>query len=547
MYDIMIVDDEEIIRKGVIQYIDWNKYGYNIVAEAVNGKQAFEIAKDIKPQVILTDIYMPIMDGIEFAQKVKGILPETIFIFLSGYNEFMYAQKAIEIGVFRYLIKPLKVEELLSVLKEVSEELENAELERTKIKKFSKLIHESLPLLKERFFLSLIKGNCKENEIWSRLDYLNISIKAEKFFCIIISLDDYFNLIEERKQEDINIIKFAIQHITKEILSSIEGTFFMFEDKSNEIGILFCYNGTQLSNYLSTLFPLVQHIQEYIRRFFKTSISIGIGRSCENINDVHKSYEEAEEALEYRTAFGKNSILYIEDIKPTSKVSLSSDVFKKVNELVKSVKSVDLESAMKVTDNLFDIMTKNHLLKRDDIHLFLIEIISKLIRIVMEFDGDAERVYGDRFIQLSILNFDIIEDIKGKLKGIIKSTIEFINLRQKTANKNFIQKAKNFIDVNYCKEELSLSMVAESVHISPAYLSQIFKHVMGESFIEYLTKVRINYGKKLLKETNLKTYEVAFQVGYNDAQYFSSCFKKIVGTSPTNYRNIIAADLLDEE
>lgn len=547
MYDIMIVDDEEIIRKGIIQYIDWNRYGYNIVAEAVNGKQAFEIAKDLKPQVILTDIYMPVMDGIEFAQKIKEILPETIFIFLSGYNEFMYAQKAIEIGIFRYLIKPLKVEELLSVLKEVSMELENAELEKAEIKKFSKLIHESLPLLKERFFLSLIKGNCKESEVWSRLDYLNISIKAERFFCIIISLDDYLNLIEERKQEDVNIIKFAIQHIAKEILTSIEGTFFTFEDKPNEIGILFCYNETQLSSYLSTLFPLVQHIQEYMRKFFKTSISVGIGRSCKKISYVHKSYEEAEEALEYRTAFGKNSILYIEDIKPTSKVSLSSDVLKKVNELVKSVKSADLESAIKGADSLFDIMTKDYLLKRDDIHLFLIEAISKLIRIVMEFDGDAESVYGDRLIQLSILKFDIVEDMKEKLKSIIRGTINFISLKQKTANKNFIQKAKSFIDDNYCKEELSLSMVAESVHVSPAYLSQIFKHVMGESFIEYLTKVRINYGKKLLKETNLKTYEVAFQIGYSDAQYFSSCFKKIVGTSPTNYRNILSADLLDEE
>lgn len=547
MYNIMIVDDEEIIRKGIIEHVDWNKQGYDVIAEAGNGKQAFEIAKKIKPDIIITDIYMPLMDGIEFAQRLKEILPETIFIFLSGYNEFMYAQRAIEIGVFRYLIKPVKIEDLLSVLKEASKELENAELEKAEIKKLSELINESLPLLKERFFLNLVKGNCKENEIWGRLDYLNIQIKTEQFFCMIISLDDYFNLIEERKQEDINIIKFAIQHIAEEILLSVDVNFFMFEDKSKEIGVLLCYNGLQLSSYLSTLFPLLQHIQDYVRRFFKTSVTMGIGRSYKNIKDVHKSYEEAEEALEYRTAFGKNSILYIGDINPTTKPSISSDILKKVNELVKAVKSVNLELAINVANDIFNIMTQDYLLKREDIHLFLIEIVSRFIKIVMEFEGDTQAVYGDRLIQLNILNFDTIEDIKKMLQDIIKNTIEFINLKRKITNKNFIQKAKDFIDANYCKENLNLSMLAESVHVSSGYLSQIFKQVVGESVIEYLTKIRINHAKKLLKETTLKTYEIAFQIGYCDAQYFSNCFKKIVGTSPTNYRNILAKDFLDED
>lgn len=539
---IMIVDDEEIIRNGIVTYIDWDRYGYSIVGEAENGKKALEVARQVKPEIILTDIYMPIMDGIEFAREIKKILPDVVIIYLSGYDEFTYAQKAIEIGIFRYITKPLQEPQLLEVLEDARKDLEHRELEKVQVKKLKDLIRDSLPLLKERFFLNLIRGKYKENEIKSKLDYLNIEIPYEQFFCMIISLDDYFLLAETQSEDDLNLIKFAVQNISEEILSDVQGCFFMFEEKQNEIGVLFNYSGG-FSSFLSALYPGLQKIQDSMRMYFKTTVTIGIGRSCDSLTKVAESYGEAVEALEFRTMYGKNSILFIGDMKPAAKYRMKADSFEKWNELITAVKSGDLEKAVDMTEKVFQFLKADRSIKKEQIHLLVIQSLIKLGQIILEYDGDITEVYGEKFSPLDLLNYDILEDMQCKLTEIVKKTVEFVNLKRKIVSRNFILKAKEFITESYALEEMNLSMIADKVCVSPGYLSQLFKQVEGESCIEYLTKVRINHAKKLLKETTLKTYEIAEKVGYSDPQYFSTCFKRIVGVSPTAYRDLIVKDI----
>jgi two-component system response regulator YesN len=543
----MVVDDETIIREGLVNSIDWNKYGYNVVAQAENGKKALEIAQEVKPHIILTDIYMPILDGIEFAKGIKQVLPETVIIFLSGYNEFTYAQRAIELGVFRYLTKPIDEEELLLVLEEACKDLEHKELEQAQINKLKLLIQDSLPLLKERFFLSLVKGKFQETEIINKLKYLNIDIHADRFFCLIISLDDYFSLIEKQNEDDINLLKFAVQNMSEEILSELENSFFVFEEKPNEIGILFCYKNDTCPSYLSIIHPVLQKIQDSVRRYLDTTVSIGIGRSYDTMTKICMSYKEAEDALEYRTTFGKNSIIYIGDIEPPSKRTIPISAFEKLNGLMKAVKSGDTQLSFATLHEIFEILKSENTLTKDYMHLFMIEVINKFITIILEFNGDIREVYDHKFTPLTLLNIDTLEDIQSKLQELVNIAIEFIHSKRKTVNRNFIEKAKEFINNNYMIEGLNLSMIADSVHISPGYLSQLFKQIVGESCIEYLSKVRINQAKKLLKETNLKTYEIAYKVGYSDPQYFSTCFKKYVGVPPTDYRDMLTNDIFNDE
>ncbi|MCX8131216.1 MAG: response regulator transcription factor [Clostridia bacterium] len=543
MHSIMIVDDEKIIREGLIRFIDWEKYGFNIVADAENGKKAIEIAQKVKPEIILSDIYMPIMDGIEFAKEVRQCLPETVIIFLSGYNEFNYAQRAIELGVFRYLVKPIQESELLAVLGEACEELEHRELEKTQVQKLKMLIKDSLPLLKERFFLNLVRGKLKENEINNKLEYLNINLDADRFSCLIISLDDYISLAEKQNEDEINLIKFAVQNISGEVFSETEGLFFMFEEKPSELGVLACHNSRNQKKYMSNIYPSLQKIKDCVWRYFKTTISIGLGRSYKSLSEVSKSYREAESALEFRTAFGKNNVLFIGDINPADRYSPLSCSFEKLNELVKTIKGGDLELSCKHVDEVLDTLKSDQNFKKDHMQIFAIELLVKLEQIVLEFDGDVVDIYGEKFSPLMLMNYDTLEGVRLKLKELIESTLDFINSKRKAVNRNFIEKAKDFIDRNYALEDLNLGIIADNVYVSPGYLSQLFKQVVGESYIEYLTKVRINHAKRLLKETNLKAYEIAEKVGYTDSQYFSTCFKKVVGVSPTDYRDIISKDI----
>lgn len=547
MYDIMIVDDEQIIREGLINAIAWNKYGYNITAQAENGKKALEIAKKVKPHMILTDIYMPVMDGIDFAKKIKEELPETVVIFLSGYDEFTYAQKAIEIGIFRYLTKPISEKELLMVLKEAEKDLEHHELEQAQINKLKQLIQESLPLLKERFLLNLVKGELHEKEITDKLEYLGITISADHFLCMVLSLDDYFSFIEKKSEDDTNLIKFAVQNITEEILSELHETFFTFVEKQNEIGILFGFASEKYSNYVSVLHPLLQKIQDSVKRYLGTTISVGIGRSCSSLTKLCISYKEAQNALEYKAAFGKNSIIYIGDIEPSEKYVFSLSATEKSNELTNAVRNGNVQDSLQIMDEILEAFKSENSLNKDHMHLFVIEIISKLVSLVLEFNGNVKEVYGEKITSLTLFHFDTIEDIRLGMQDLLTDTVHFISAKRKAFNKNFIEKAKEFIHQNYTMEGLNLNTIADSVHVSPGYLSQLFKQVVGESCIEYLCKVRMNQAKKLLKETNLKAYEIAYKVGFNDSHYFSTCFKKYVGVPPTHYRDMITKDIFEEE
>lgn len=539
---LMIVDDEEIIRNGIMNAVNWDEHGYAIVAHAGDGKKALEIAKSVKPDIILTDISMPIMDGLEFADEVKQCMPDTVIIFLSGYNEFNYARRAIELGVYRYLTKPVQEAELLEVLNEASKDLEHRELEKAQVSKLKALIRDSLPLLKERFLLNLVRGNLKETEINSKLSFLNINMQSSDLFCMVISLDDYFIFAEKSNEDDQNLYKFAVQNIAEEVLAKAQGHFAVFEEKRNEIGVLFWFDEPPAS-YLSAIYPVLQEIQDYIRSYLRTTVSIGVGRMYKSLSEIPKSYAEARESLAFRTVYGKNSILYIGDINPTGSYKTPVHIYEKQDELLKAVKSGSLENSAQIMDLIFESFRSESYIRSEHIHLFVLQMIIELEKVIFEFDGDAGEIFGRKFAPLALLNFDTFDDIQQRLAEIIGKTVDFINSKRRQVNRNFIEKAKEFINGSFAREDLNLGAIAEKVCVSPGYLSQLFKQVEGISCVEYITKVRINNAKKLLKETTLKTYEIAEKSGYVDPQYFSTCFKKIVGVSPTDYRDIIARDI----
>ena len=544
MYKIMIVDDESIIRKGLRDYINWQEYGFEVIAEAENGIVALQLARELKPDVILTDIYMPLMDGIEFSKKVKELLPEIIVIFISGYNDFSYAQRAIELGIYRYLTKPVKTQDLIAVLDEASKELEHIQIQKNELKKINSLIRESMPILKERFLLNLVQGELQEKEIQSRSQYLGLDFRGNSFFSLVISLDDYYIYMEQKSEEDINIIKFGIHQLVDECFKDFLERFYIFIDKKDEIAVIGC-SDIDFRSHAASLFNSLQRLQETVKRYFKTTISIGIGETYAGIEMLSKSYTEAQEALEYRTAHGKNSIIYIRDILPSERFVPSERIYDKSAELIQMIKGGEKEGCIIFVENLFNELAKYEVIKKEDMHLFIIDMLSKLIKTVTEFGGNVQEVYGESFTRMTIFNFFTLEEFKLKFEELVKATIDYVGIKRKAVNRNFIEKAKNFINANFAVRELNLNMVAESVHISPAYLSQLFKQVTGESCIEYITKARINESRRLLKDTTLKTYEIAEMVGYSDSQYFSTSFKKIVGTSPTNYRNMITTDIFD--
>jgi two-component system response regulator YesN len=544
MYKILIVDDEEIIRNGIACSIDWANYGYEVVGEAENGKVALEKALKTAPDVILTDIYMPVMSGIEFSREVKKHLPNVIIIFLTGYNEFTYAQQAIEVGVFRYITKPIVDEELIQTLIEASDVLEHKEIEKINLDKLKKMLKESLPLFKERFLLNLISGALTTQEIEKKSQYLNLNLDAKYYLCVVIAIDDFSKLSQNNSEADMNLIKFSIQNMAEEVLSEENHTIYTFEEKRSEIGILCCIENFSRNDSLTILHQQMQKLQNYARQYLKVSISAGVGRVCTRLEDIEKSYDEAELALEYRMAFGRNSIILIDDIAGSSEVMFSHETIQKINDLVIYTKGGNKEASINTLNEIFDYLRGASIMKRDFIHLLVIEIVNKIIRIDLEYGANLSEIHGDSFSPFNIMKYDTLDDIQRELATLVSNSVSFIESKHHVVTRNSVEKAKDFIFENYMNPALSLKLIAESVHVSSGYFSQLFRQVSGETCTEFVAKVRIDQAKKLLKETMLKTYEIAEKVGFNDSQYFSTCFKKNIGVSPTEYRDLIKEDFL---
>ncbi|HBG15208.1 MAG TPA: hypothetical protein DDW93_00380, partial [Firmicutes bacterium] len=200
MYSVMLIDDEPIILEKLRYIIDWEQENCLIIATAGNGTEALKKCHDLKPQIIFSDIYMPLMDGIELAEEIKTILPESLVILISGYNEFAYAQKAIEAGVFRYLLKPIRASELSSILSEAQEKLAEQERNAEEKKRLEKLIKKNLPGLREKFFMKLIEGELNLEDLQEQLNFLEIEANGELWGTIVFHFDNYLHLAKTKKE-----------------------------------------------------------------------------------------------------------------------------------------------------------------------------------------------------------------------------------------------------------------------------------------------------------------------------------------------------------
>jgi two-component system response regulator YesN len=499
----MIVDDEYIIREELVKCINWERNGYKVVGEAKNGKEALKKAIEIKPHIIITDIYMPIMKGIELSKEVKKILPDIIIVFLSGYNEFEDARKALDIGIASYLTKPVDESKLFDILSKETQNLNTKKKEHEQYYKLKKIVNKNLSLLKERFFLNLIRGLYKENEISDTVNYFNInSITANSYLSMIVRIDDYFNIIDVKKTEEINIIKFGIQNLFLEELKNIKTKIYIFEDKRNELAILFCINkNNETDNFTDFSYPVIKKIQQKVFESFNTTISIGIGKEYVKLSDVHKSYSEAEYILDYKTTFGKNCILSIDKIKTFENISPLFYNSIEINSLINAVKDIDLETSNKILEKIFTKI-KNELLKKESIHIVLIDLISKFLKCILEKGGNIKEVYGEDFEQYKIFKCDTIDKIEIFIKEIMIKTIDFLSSKYNSKNKNIVSKTKEYIDNNY-KQNIKLETVARYLQINECYLSMLFKKISDESFIDYLTKIRLNHAKRYNGYRNL--------------------------------------------
>ncbi len=535
MIRILIADDEKWIRaiiKDVI-YSSSDK-DYIISGEASDGQEALDLVLDSQPDILLTDIRMPELDGLELMKEVIKLNPHLKIVFISGYDEFEYAQRALKLGAFDYLLKPIEEAYLLEVLNSAKEAI-YMEREKQASDQLLKIQHEAgFNLLRENFLSDILKGTSLTiDEFNKQSKHLGLVFDKPVFGVMTISLDDYraktADLTKPQVFSLVSALKTSLNRVAKKYL---KGYCLCKVPDDNEINILFNNDAYLTKEYISDVFNIIQKL---MRRHFNVSCSAGVSSQQHGISKISALYAEAVWAIKYKMIYGLGCVLFYEDIQniKVREIALSKDL---AQEISLNLELRNFQNASSILDGIFiqldtykdstPVLIKNTLWK------FLLDIISKLdCKVSLEnklYGFDQNSVY-EEFKRMETLG-----ETKAYLKNLFKSIVNN-HMQNESGYNNAVESAKKFISANYYKD-ISLELMANYVYLNPSYFSELFKKETGRNFIEYLTGVRINRAKELLKNTGLKSYEVCEAVGYTDSKYFSKLFKKIVGVTPSEYK-----------
>lgn len=537
MYKVLVVEDEDVIRRNIVNFIKRFSTDFEVVGDAENGLRALEIYNENEPDIVITDILMPQMDGIQLIEKLRQDNREIAFIIISGYDEFAYAQSAMRLNVFDYLLKPFLPQQLADVLLKVKESIDRRRNFFNNIKVLQSKLEESMPILRERFFIDLVTNQLSFNEILQRSSFLQLDISADFYNVAIVKI----NASEVSKSRNITkeeLIHFFLFDIVGELFDSNIKTF-AFGISDYQLGIIMCGCYEYKRQFFQNINKSLSKLIETMANYYHVTIFAAVGRIYEDILKLPLSFAEAKEAMTYSFAIEANTLINYYDIflKKTETYEKPSSILK---EIILYTKTGDSDKALKKIENLFEYYKGKAVLNPNLIKADVIEVVLAIQRYLEESKGDDTFLYNQNISPYEkIVKADSVSDLKGLLHDFAIMTInEVVHLKEGQSN-SFVEKLKSITEENIGNEDFNLDIAASMLYISPNYLRQMFKKVTGETFIEYLTNQRMKKAAELLRDNSLKISDITEQVGYSSQSYFTKCFKKYYNVTPTEYRENI--------
>lgn len=526
MYKIMLVDDEASMRNRMLTRIEWEDYGFEIVADAENGIDALENFEQFVPDVLITDIKMPFMDGLELAEKVLENFPLTKIIILTGFDDFEYAKKAINLNVIDYILKPITHDNIVKVLQKTKEKLDEEFEEKGDINRLKEYFEKSYPQMRNYVLHQIVSGRIFGEIADESLEYYNISIGQGPYRVGAIDIKESQTNrgIETRETNKVRLYDIVLSVIEERLF----GTTFAYGD---HVIIIFAYdNKTDESD--KKLESTIYEIEQYISKFMPFTVNISIGHKYENIDEISLSYNQALSALDYATQKQENEIVFIWDVEPNSK-SAFLDIRK--SDTTRAIKTGSVADITEIIDSIFDDIGRNNI-KEKDYKLYLLEHVFNIVKNVNLVSTKSGDDYGQDKIIDFLKESSSLPQLKEWVLDLSRSVISEINKQRDDKNENYTQKALNYIDTHYDDSDMNINKLCKVLYISPTYFCAIFKKNTNSTFTKYLTDVRLEKAKELIAQTDKKNFEIAGLTGFADANYFSYCFKKNVGVSPSQFR-----------
>lgn len=530
---ILIIDDESLARDILKSQLD--KLHYQDILMADNGKSALRILKNELPDIVFLDIRMPEMSGIEFMEKAAEIGNQFIFIILSGYNLFEYAQRTMELGAFNYLLKPIDDCKLREAMDAVEAKLQLSKMEKENYFNLNQSSKKDKELLRKQYIYELItenRGNLKLYD--SQLQEDTISFHKPVFQICFLSLKEETDSKTLWEHQD--MIQFGIENIITELAQMQDiDVYFFWEHKIN--GMLFNYEQSD-DAFKEFYHKIYTNIHKYVAYFKEAEITMGIGIEVQDPAKLRVAYTSAKETLHKKLILGGGTIYFASCNQKGALDNPSAYYDSNIileESVIKGLYQGDAGQILQYLDDYYASYLQSrdgNIKKLHKMHLNLFVLLHKELE---KQEIESSQILENEFLLYhKIQACDSIQEMKAFLYDNIQRCMEALEQQTGIGNEKIMIRAKEFIKQNI-GFELTLESVSEHVNFSPAYFSKFFKTEEGLKFIDYVNKMRVEEAKELLN-CNIKTADICNRIGFSDVKHFYKVFKRWEGITPGQYK-----------
>ncbi len=531
MYKVFLVEDEIVVREGLRNNIEWEQCGFTYIGDAADGEMALPLIREIKPDLLLTDIRMPFMDGLALSALVRKELPNTKIAIISGYDDFAYAQQAIQIGVEQYLLKPVTKAKMIEVLTELKKKMERDAGQKNYLEQFLQEAHEYEQFSRRRFFEQLTAGVMPVKEIYEAAEELGLDINAQSYNIVALFLNSV-SLSGENPDRYTDALAVLQDKLVQFFLACPE--YLLFRSSVTTYAILVKGNPDQIEvRTANCIDNISRRCEDYEGA---VTWHIAAGKPVMRLSAVSECFSEAMKIISFRHMCPNEHILTESCLSKWRQSSASSSSSATVDpELVR--KFLADGTAEEVDLFLIQLLGKNGDEALSSLmfsQYFSMTVFLKTVEFV-----ESLGCRSDDFLSAELrgkLKETDPKAVKNNMKQIIKMALEIRERESRKHYRDLLTQALKYIDNHFSENTISMNGVAKEFDISPSYFSAVFSQEVGQTFVEYLTQKRMDEARRLLLQSDMRSSDIAAAAGYKDPHYFSYIFKKTQGCTPRDFR-----------
>lgn len=532
MYKLILVDDEAEMRHGLQEVISFSELGFTVAGEAGDGMEALRLCEKLEPDLIITDIRMPLMDGLTLCRKAKAILPMVQCIILSGYDDFEFAKQAIDLKAINYLLKPISSAEFSDMLANAKATLDEEFDRRRNITLLKERFVQNLPILRESLFTSLLNGGMPPAAAQERSAALNMNLSADQYVLALYQTpeDQTGSGIEDKELRNV-----AIANVLREVFAAHALRAEVFPH-DGMIAALFMRRDSSEEGF-AQLVACIDEARKTARHYLNCQLYVGVSDSCGLLSQLPAANREATGALYQCMLSQEEQVMCSTDLRHRPSDDLQVDALE-MAALSNGIKVRDLDGARQALDHLMDAARGVRPSPRAW-QTYLMEIVLCCLRIISEhslaWEGLDEQLES---LTRSILSqCPSVDAASESLSALLEPMVGALDEHRQTSSRVLASAAESYLRENYTREDTSLEQLCLHLHISPSYFSTVFKKETKKTFHQYLTELRMDKALNLLSTTDQKISQVAQSVGLPDQNYFSYCFRKHFGYPPSRARS----------